>query len=983
MRIKPLSCDFFGILKLIFLILIIFQAEAKDNAPPPTDQLRVEKFLSVTTIDIKDAQIRLSDWLINHPLAADDYPLGTMWMTPEELKIQRLKYKTLIRNLNRFSNAHPESNDAITKIRKILDQLQPTGRVNIAGVSARWLEANPLKNPVLMAGDQLLIPKRPQTIRVITDQGKICEIPHASDLFVRDYIKACLEDRIVTWSWLVEPDGRVKKIGQSMWNVSVQDQPAPGAWIWAPSTNSWSDDSFSEKWAYWLSTQGISSRYDLDNFEFFIRQVKPEPRPTLLEAIVDRNFSPKVSASDFGNVGLMQTPSARMRPTGSFSTNLQSTRPYVNWNNFFQPFDWLETGFRYTKIGNRDYYTGSPEITSGQGYADKSIDFKLRGLKESDYLPELAVGVRDMAGTGLFSSEYVVSSKRVDRLDFSAGIAWGYLGSRGDLTAPLGSKFSIRPSSISNGPQGGNFSTSSYFHGPAAFFGGIQYDSPWNATFKLEYDGNNYKNEPLTESTFIRQKSPINFGATYHLASFIDFSLGIERGNTLSVGITMATDLSSLSIPKISDKATPALNISRPKNEPDWDKTAKDIHDLTEWKVDQIYEENNKVIVEASFSDAPYKRVRLDKAMSVINRDAPEQINTVEIEHKNANQVIAVEKINREKWLISQTEPARSDKNLEPVAISYDIVPPTSKGLLTSSVGPKIDLNPDLDFIYNWQSANGFLLYELDASENLNITLPYNFYIKGKERARITDNYKNWVVDPWSLLPHVRSDGRLYKTSKEFTMTNLSLIQANHFHKDWYSAAYVGYFEEEFGGIGGEVMYRPGGSSFAASIDMNHVKQREYDQNFNFLNYQVNTGHLNLYWRTPVDGVLMQINYGQFLAADRGTRYSLRKEFPNGVSMSAYITKTNVPAALFGEGTFDKGLEFSIPFDAFLTSSSHTWATFFWKPLTKDGGQMVIRPINLYLDTSSWANPYNSFFKQAPLANEEVAPDDRVDKNFR
>lgn len=984
MRINFVLCNPIRLGGLIYLLFILNQVLAENIViPTVADQIKVGKQNSETNIDSIESPVRLSDWLTSHPLTPTQYPLGTMWLTPEELKIQNLKFKSLIRTLNRYSDVHPESTIAIAQIRKVLDRLPPTGRVNIAGVNPRWLEANPLKNPVLQAGDHITIPQRPTTIRVMTDQGEICEIPHVSGVYVRDYVKACMEDRVVTWSWLIEPDGRVKKVGLSMWNVSVQDQPAPGAWIWAPHTNSWSDDAFSEKWAYWLSTQGVSSRYELGNFEFFNRQVKPEPRPDILESIVDRNFSPKLSASDFGNVGLMQTPSARMRPSGSFSTNLQSTNPYVNWNNFFQPFDWLEAGFRYTKIANRDYYTGSPDITSGEGYVDKSIDLKLRALKESDYIPQLAFGVRDMAGTGLFSSEYIVSSKRIDRLDFSTGLGWGYMGGRGDLTAPLGSKFSNRPSSISNGPQGGNFSTSSYFRGPAAFFGGVQYDSPWNTTFKLEYDGNNYKNEPLTESIVIKQKSPINFGATYRLASFIDFSLGIERGNTVSIGLTMATDLSSLSIPKITDKTGPAFNIVRPKVEPDWDKTARDVHDLTEWKIDQIYEEKNKVIVEASFTDAPYKRVRLDKAMSVINRDAPEQIDTVEIEHKQAGQIVAVEKVDRDKWLISQTEPSRSDKKLEPVAISYEVTPPATSGLLKSSIGSKIDLNPDLDFIYNWQSANGFLLYELDASENLNITLPYNFYVKGKERARITDNYKNWVVDPWSLLPHVRSDGRLYKTSKEFTMTNLSLIQANHFQKDWYSAAYVGYFEEEFGGVGGEVMYRPGGSSFAASIDVNHVKQREYDQNFDFLNYQVNTGHLNLYWHTPVDGVLMQINYGQFLAGDRGTRYSLRKEFPNGVSMSAYITKTNVPAALFGEGTFDKGLEFSIPFDAFLTSSSHTWATFFWKPLTKDGGQMVIRPVNLYLDTSSWASPYNSFFKQAPIANEEVAPDDRIEKNFR
>jgi hypothetical protein len=955
--------------------------------------------------------IRLSQWLSQREKLGlssnNDYFLGLMWITPEEFSLQEKEYEKLKVKLNqlqihkiweltptsRLSKSSIElmhrkriqAEDEISKLKVLLNELKPTGKVRTAGANARWLEVNPKKDPVIRSGDKVLVPQRPFTIRIMISDGSICEIPHKSGAYAKDYLLACRGELLNPWAWIVEPDGRIIKVGVRPWNSFKQQEPAPGSWIWAPIEQSVIPEEFNKLWVEWLATQGVSSQVTESSLPLFYRQVEPTESffnsNNYFAFHDERTFNPRTNASDFGYVGIMQTPTARMRQAGSFSTNLQSTKPYVNWNNFFQPLDWLETGFRYTKIANRDYYSGGPDITSGEGYVDKSIDVKVRTSKESDYLPETAIGVRDLAGTGLFSSEYIVASKRLYRFDFSTGIGWGNMGGRGDLASPLGAKFAERPSTISQGSQGGNFAPGSYFRGPAAFFGGIQFESPWNTTFKLEYDGNNYKNEPLTESTVISQKSPINIGLTYHLASFVDLSLGFERGNTLSIGLAMSTDLSSLSVPKLFDKPTPALNIVRPKSEPDWTKTAQDIHDLTEWEIDQIHEEQNKVILEASFTDAPYRRARLDKAMSVINRDAPEQIDQVEIEHKSANQIIAVEKINRDAWVLSQNEPPRNDEYFDPVSISYDITPPKSKGQLPSSVGSHIDLNPDLDFIYNWQSANGFLLYELDLSENLNIRLPYNFYVKGKERARITDNYKNWVVDPYSLLPHVRTEGRLYKTSKEFTMTNLSLIQANHIQENWYAAAYTGYFEEEYGGVGGEVMYRPGGSSLATSVDWNHVKKRAYDQNFDFLNYQVNTGHFNFYWRTPLDGVLLQLNYGQFLAGDRGTKYSVRKEFPNGVAMSAYITRTNVPASIFGEGSFDKGIQFDIPFDAFLASSSHTWATFFWQPLTRDGGQMVIRPVNLYLDTSSWAAPYNSFFKPAPLANDEVPPDERIEKN--
>ena len=37
------------------------------------------------------------------------------------------------------------------------------------------------------------------------------------------------------------------------------------------------------------------------------------------------------------------------------------------------------------------------------------------------------MGLRDMAGTGLFSAEYFVFSKQINNLDISVGAGWGAL----------------------------------------------------------------------------------------------------------------------------------------------------------------------------------------------------------------------------------------------------------------------------------------------------------------------------------------------------------------------------------------------------------------------------------------------------------------------------------------------------------------------------------------------------------------------------
>ena len=59
--------------------------------------------------------------------------------------------------------------------------------------------------------------------------------------------------------------------------------------------------------------------------------------------------------SDFGGVGLLQTPTARMAQEGEFSFVLSRTTPYTNYNVSMQPLPWLEASFRYTNVSNRPY----------------------------------------------------------------------------------------------------------------------------------------------------------------------------------------------------------------------------------------------------------------------------------------------------------------------------------------------------------------------------------------------------------------------------------------------------------------------------------------------------------------------------------------------------------------------------------------------------------------------------------------------------
>lgn len=279
----------------------------------------------------------------------------------------------------------------------------------------------------------------------------------------------------------------------------------------------------------------------------------------------ERSRDLRPTASDWGLVGLLQTPTARMHPAGSLGLTYTRTDPYGRLSVVTQPFDWMEAGFRYVDVSNQLY---GPAIAGDQTYKDKSFDMKLRLMQESAWQPQLAVGIRDLAGTGLFAGEYVVASKRTGNFDWSLGLGLGYAGGRGNLRNPLSvlsPKFDQRPGGYSG--SGGEFSITQYFRGPTALFGGVQWQSPWEPlVLKAEIDGNAYQREPF--STTLPQRSPLNVGLVYRFGDWGEASLAYERGNTLMAGFTLRSQLNQVSIPKIADPPPVPFQTARPSRPP-------------------------------------------------------------------------------------------------------------------------------------------------------------------------------------------------------------------------------------------------------------------------------------------------------------------------------------------------------------------------------------------------------------------------------
>ena len=117
------------------------------------------------------------------------------------------------------------------------------------------------------------------------------------------------------------------------------------------------------------------------------------------------NVRVKPSASNYGNTGIIEIPNARLSDPAVLRFNFSSSYPFEYTSITGTPFEWLEATYRYSEIKTAKY--GPVSYSGNQSLKDKGFDIKVRLLNEGFYYPSIAMGIRDLAGTGLFSSEYI------------------------------------------------------------------------------------------------------------------------------------------------------------------------------------------------------------------------------------------------------------------------------------------------------------------------------------------------------------------------------------------------------------------------------------------------------------------------------------------------------------------------------------------------------------------------------------------------
>jgi hypothetical protein len=649
-----------------------------------------------------------------------------------------------------------------------------------------------------------------------------------------------------------------------------------------------------------------------------------------------------------GGVGLWQTPTARMAPDGNLSINYTDNEEYRFWSATLQLFPWMESTVRYTDVRTR-LYSSDPDFSGNQTLKDKGIDVKFRLLQESYYLPQVSVGFKDIGGTGFFDSEFITASKAFGPFDFHLGLGWGYLGTGDNFPNPfceVADRFCERADGFSG--RGGTVEFGKFFKGNTSLFGGIEYVTPIEGLrLKLEYEGKNYINDRAGN---LAQDSLWNIGAVYQWKDF-DFSLNYQRGNTIGFGLAYKLNMHTAKQVKF-DKPPRSLLSTTPATsmqELNRNKLYNDLLNDGGFILKSTYQADDQITLYGS--QLNFRNT--DEAIQRVGRIAASELPTDIKEYRiveNAGSLPVLETVID---VDSFKAAARLESLENDISASYSRRDPSAESVANYQPNTTSGLfyGAESFWIQTFGNPEDFYLYQGGLFITAGYAFNSHFSMQSSIKATIVENFDkfNYKVDNQQTpLPRVRTYAREYVTRNKVTMESAYLSWFDRVAENTYAQAYAGYLEGMFGGVGAEILYQPVDSNFAFGVDLNYVQQRSFENDWDFRDYKVLTGHASIYWRPSfMPDTQLTLNAGQFLAKDKGVNIDFAKRFDSGIIVGAYAAFTNVSAEEYGEGSFTKGFYISIPFDLFVLESAKGRGKIPWVPIARDGGQKLNRPAEL------------------------------------
>lgn len=683
-----------------------------------------------------------------------------------------------------------------------------------------------------------------------------------------------------------------------------------------------------------------------------------------------------------GQSGYINMPSAWTEYDGTLTTGYSYDTPYGSAWATATMLPFLQVTGRYVSItGIPAFANPDPRYGSGYGrYKDKVVDVKLRLRDETATLPAVSVGATDLLGTGLFKGQYVVVSKSFGQMrNLEASIGYG----------------KKRPDGI---------------------FAGVRW-APASApqwAVVAEYDANDYKKDFLAARTGAAQRE----GGP---------ALGLEyRWGWLGAQVAWHRDHYSanayLSLPFSAREFIPKIAEPKPFDAKDapprvsaaqWQEQPSHGAALVAALVRQDFR-NVRVELDGTRLKLNLTNNRIANMGRAIGRAtrtalafAPSGTRSIQVTYTRLEQPVATyEFLDLQRLTDYFTGLINRDAFLQTVVVRYatpaDRAGEDQHGMLAEiqndgKLGVEVGRDgnivqvssedreanrfkvvPKVSFFFN--DPSGALRYELWAAANYDRRLGKGLYLNSDLKLDVSENVSGVTQASNSLLPHVRTDIAEYKRGSRFKLNRLLISKYQNPAERVYTRVSAGFYEEMYRGFGGQVLYLPKDSRWAADLTADALQQRGYKGWFDKRDYQTVTALGALHYRLPYD-ITATARAGRFLARDEGVRLEFKRRFPSGVEIGAWYTKTNgnditspgKPSSPYN----DKGVFLSVPLNIMLPFDSQTVAGFGISPWTRDVGQMVASPGDLYdlvERPRSDLNTYDGLGNFAERADERNLP---------
>ena len=674
----------------------------------------------------------------------------------------------------------------------------------------------------------------------------------------------------------------------------------------------------------------------------------------------------------FGTPGLLEMPTAESAAPNEIAVTLAYSATGGYRTSFtYQLTDRLSGSFRY---GVFDQYgqptTANPDPENFETF-DRSFDVQYRLTNESGYIPAIAVGMRDFLGTGRYSSEYIVASKSIGSdLVVTAGLGWGRMGQNNSFANPLGvvtDYFDDRPvyqdREFSDDPTvglGGQLSTNQWFRGDAALFFGAEYQYSEKLGFKAEYSSINYPEEVFNPA--VDYASPLNFGLSYRYKPGIELGASYMYGTEIGLRGTFILNPTERATASGLDPAPAPVRVrtADQRAAATWDRARqpeaavrKGLGDLLAIEgIELVGLEITDRTARLRYENTRYRSEAqaMGRAARMMTQVIPPSVQTFIMEPVQAGLPLSQVRLPRD-----QIESLENT-----VGASAAIYNAASFG--QAGVAAGLESLPDPDPRFRWGVGPYLALTVFDGSGPLNADVGLeamaeyqvsrNLIVSGRvqqtalgERDALNffDNENDYV--------NVRSDQAYYGLSGDPVLTSLYGAYYTRVTPEIYGRVTAGYLEKMYGGVSTELLWAPVASRLALGAEVDYVMLRDQDMGFGFAkydtlandervedgDYSTVTGHLSAYYDIG-RGYQAQVDVGRYLAGDYGATFALDREYENGWKIGGYFTLTDMSSEDFGEGSFDKGIRITIPYDYFLGTPTRNTTSTVLQSLARDGG---------------------------------------------